>query len=387
MVSLSMSNSNVFIPSLGILGGGQLGRMMIQETINWNIHVSVLDPNPDCPCANLANSLTVGDFRNYEDVLKFGRTVDILTIEIEQVNVEALKQLVKEGKQVYPQPEVIELIKDKGLQKQFYLEHSIPTADFCLVNDKSQMDRLTAEWFPCFQKSRTDGYDGKGVKSIPTKSHIEHAMNVPSVIEKAVKMKLEFAILAVGDGNGHCSCYPPVSMEFQQDQNLVEYLSMPGDLPKNVIDEAQAITRKLISKLKIRGLLAVEFFLDMDDKVIVNEIAPRPHNSGHTTIEGNYSSQFAEHVRSVLGWPGGSVHCRKPAVMINLLGEENHDGEVVYQGLEKVLEMPEVYIHLYGKTHTKPFRKMGHVTILDDDLTVARERAELVKNILKVISK
>jgi 5-(carboxyamino)imidazole ribonucleotide synthase len=176
-------------------------------------------------------------------------------------------------------------------------------------------------------------------------------------------------------------------MEFQQDQNLVEYLSMPGDLPKNVIDEAQAITRKLVSKLKIRGLLAVEFFLDMNDNVIVNEIAPRPHNSGHTTIEGNYSSQFAEHVRSVLGWPGGSVHCRKPAVMINLLGEENYDGEVVYQGLEKVLGMPEVYIHLYGKTHTKPFRKMGHVTILDDDLSVARERAELVKNILKVISK
>jgi 5-(carboxyamino)imidazole ribonucleotide synthase len=387
MVYLSMSNSTVFFPKLGILGGGQLGRMMIQETINWNIHVSVLDPNVNCPCSTVANSLIIGDFRDFEAVLGFGRTVDILTIEIEQVNIEALKQLVSEGKEVYPQPEVLEMIKDKGLQKEFYRTKGISSPDFILIENKADLLGIDESWFPCFQKARKDGYDGKGVMYLESKDRIESAFDVPSVIEKPVQLKCEFALIAVGDGKGACSIFPPVVMEFQQDENLVEFLVMPGELPDYAAKEAEMIVRRIISDTQIRGLLAVEFFLDLSGRVLVNEIAPRPHNSGHTTIEGNYSSQFAEHIRAVIGWPGGSLETRKIAVMINLLGEPGYEGTVYYDGMEKVLSMPEVYIHLYGKTLTKPYRKMGHVTILDVTVERARERAEIVKSILRVISK
>lgn len=387
MVSLGMSNSTIFFPKLGILGGGQLGRMMIQETINWNIHVSVLDPSADCPCSTIANSLTIGDFRDYNAVLNFGRQVDVLTIEIEQVNVEALKTLVAEGVEVYPQPEILEMIKDKGLQKEFYKSRDIPSPDFILISGRDELNDIPDAWFPCFQKARKDGYDGKGVKYLESRESISAALDVPSILERSVQLKCEFALIAVGNGKGACSLFPPVVMEFQQDANLVEFLVMPGELPEYAIKEAEMIVRRIISETQLRGLLAVEFFLDESGSVLVNEMAPRPHNSGHTTIEGNYSSQFAEHVRAVLGWPGGSLETRRTAVMINLLGEPGYSGQAHYEGLDKILSMPEVYIHLYGKTETKPYRKMGHVTILDESIEKARSRAEIVKTTLKVISK
>jgi 5-(carboxyamino)imidazole ribonucleotide synthase len=386
MVYLTMPNSNNYIPSLGILGGGQLGRMLLQEAINWDVHVSVLDPDPNCPCNSIANVFQNGDFKDYNTVLNFGRTVDILTIEIEQVNSEALHQLVKEGVEVYPQPHILDMIKDKGLQKEFYKSNGIMSSEFCLVNSKEDLNNLSESWFPCFQKARKDGYDGKGVQRLNSKADTHLAFDLPSVIEKGVNLQTEFAIIGSGNGKGECVMYPCVDMEFHPEANLVEFLRMPGEVESKYVKEAEGIVKKIFSLTKLRGLLAVEFFLDVNGNVLVNEMAPRPHNSGHTTIEGNYCSQFEQHLRSVLGWPAGSTETILPAVMINLLGSAEHTGDVIYSGLTDILKNEGVFVHLYGKSTTKPFRKMGHITILGKTLNEARTKALSVKSKIKVIS-
>lgn len=370
---------------IGILGGGQLGRMMIQSAINYNLYVCCLDPDANAPCKTVANEFTKGSLTDYDTVYKFGKDKDIITIEIENVNVEALKALQKEGKKVFPQPEVIEIIKDKGLQKMFYQRNDIPSPDFFLVENKTQIEKYR-DFFPFFQKLRTGGYDGKGVVKLGHPNKIEHAFEEPSVLERLVDFDKEISVIVARNESGETKCFPAVECEFNPEANLVEFLFSPANIKKSIDKQATEIALKIAEKLKIVGILAVELFVTKDGKVLVNEVAPRPHNSGHQTIEGNLTSQFEQHLRAILNLPLGDTSIIKPAVMINLLGEKNYEGPAKYEGLIDAMKYKGVYIHLYGKKHTKPFRKMGHVTIMDDDLNLAKKKAIIVKDLVKIVS-
>ena len=370
---------------IGVLGGGQLGRMMIQSAINYNLYICCLDPDANAPCKSLANEFTKGSLTDYDTVYKFGKDKDIITIEIENVNVEALKALQKEGKKVFPQPEVIEIIKDKGLQKMFYQRKDIPSPDFFLVENREQIEKYR-DFFPFFQKLRTGGYDGKGVVKLGHPNKIEHAFEAPSVLERLVDFDKEISVIVTRNQSGEVKCFPAVECEFNPEANLVEFLFSPANIKKSVDKQATEIAVKIAEKLDIVGILAVELFVTKDGKVLVNEIAPRPHNSGHQTIEANITSQFEQHLRAILNLPLGDTSIIKPSVMINLLGEKNHEGPAKYEGLTDVLKYKGVYVHLYGKTTTKPFRKMGHITVVDDDLNLAKKKAIAVKDIVKIIS-
>lgn len=370
---------------IGILGGGQLGRMMIQSAINYNLYVCCLDPDPNAPCKTVANEFTKGSLTDYDTVYKFGKDKDIITIEIENVNVEALKALQKEGKKVFPQPEVIEIIKDKGLQKMFYQRNDIPSPDFFLVENKTQIEKYR-DFFPFFQKLRTGGYDGKGVVKLGHPNKIEHAFEEPSVLERLVDFDKEISVIVARNESGESKCFPAVECEFNPEANLVEFLFSPANIKKSIEKQATEIALKIAEKLNIVGILAVELFVTKDGKVLVNEVAPRPHNSGHQTIEGNITSQFEQHLRAILNLPLGDTSIIKPAVMINLLGEKNYEGPAKYEGLTDAMKYKGVYIHLYGKKHTKPFRKMGHITVVDDDLSLAKKKAITVKDLVKIIS-
>jgi 5-(carboxyamino)imidazole ribonucleotide synthase len=371
---------------LGILGGGQLGRMFIQEALSLDMHIAVLDPDPKAPCSLLANTFVQGNFKDFDTVLNFGRSVDLLTIEIEQVNVDALFQLESEGVAVFPQPAVIKIIQDKALQKQFFIDHQIPTSEFRCVEGKSEVEILDAHWFPCFMKSRKDGYDGKGVQFLKSKQDVSLAFETSSIVEKAVHVKLEFSVIIASNGQNEIAAFPPVDMEFDEELNLVEILSAPSKLHEDVQQEALRISRKIIQALGIRGILAIEFFLTHDGEVLVNELAPRPHNSGHHTIEGNITSQFEQHFRAIMGWPLGDTRTIMPAVMVNLLGEEGFSGIAKYEGIQEVLAIAGVYLHLYGKKETRPNRKMGHATIIAPDSETAHRNAQLVKKYIRIIS-
>ncbi|HLG02018.1 MAG TPA: 5-(carboxyamino)imidazole ribonucleotide synthase [Bacteroidia bacterium] len=368
---------------IGILGGGQLGRMLIQESINWNLHISILDPDANAPCKDLANVFVNGSLADFDTVYKFGKTVDLLTIEIEHVNVEAMEKLEAEGIEVYPQSRVLRLIQDKGLQKLFYRDNEIPTAPFELIDGKAEIERH-AKAFPYMQKMRKGGYDGRGVTTLSDPRKLENAFDSPSILEQFIDFQKEISVIVARNAKGEIKTYPAVDMLFNPEANLVEFLYSPADISAHVEEEAHQIARRVAEKLKIVGLLAVEMFVTKDNKVLVNEIAPRPHNSGHQTIEGNYTSQYEQHLRAILGLPLGSTALVSPSVMVNLLGEKGFEGEAVYEGLEKVLGMEGVYVHLYGKKITKPFRKMGHVTILGKTIQEAMEKARLVKATLKV---
>jgi len=370
---------------LGILGGGQLGRMLIQQAINYNVTVKVLDPDREAPCRKLCDEFTVGSLGDYETVYNFGKTVDLLTIEIEKVNVDALEQLEKEGVTVYPQSRIIRLIQDKGLQKQFFKENDIPTADFQIISSPQQLQQSLIP-FPYIQKLRKDGYDGKGVYKVIDESYLAGAFKEPSLIEQWIDFEKEIAVIVARNENGEISTFPMVEMEFNPKANLVEFLIAPSTLPFAIQQKAEQIAKKIADSLKIVGLLAVEMFLDKHGRILVNELAPRPHNSGHQTIEGNVVSQFEQHLRAIFNQPLGDTACLNNAIMVNVLGEAGYEGPAIYQGIEKVLKVPGVYIHLYGKALTKPFRKMGHVTIVDADREKAIEKARFVQKTLKVIS-
>lgn len=370
---------------LGILGGGQLGRMLIQEAINYNLTTMVLDPDTDAPCRDLTNHFEVGSLTDFDTVYKFGKKADIITIEIEKVNIEALEQLEKEGKQVFPQSRVIRLIQDKGVQKQFFKENNIPTAAFQLVNSKTDMHKSSFN-FPYILKQRRDGYDGKGVMKINDAAEIEQAFEGPCLIEELVDFEKEVAVIVARNPNGDMKTFPMVEMEFNAEANLVEFLISPSTYPEALQHKAETIAKNIASSLNITGLLAVEMFVTRNGDLLVNELAPRPHNSGHHTIEGNYVSQFAQHLRAIFNLPLGDTRSISNAVMINLLGEKNHDGVAKYQGLEKIMAIDGVYIHLYGKKYTKPFRKMGHITVVDQNRDSAIQKANYIKNTLKVIS-
>ena len=370
---------------LGVLGGGQLGRMMIQSAIDFNLDIHVLDPDPNAPCKNIATSFQVGSLTDFDTVYDFGKDCDLITIEIENVNTAALKKLQQEGKKVFPQPEVIELIQNKVTQKRFYEANGIPTAPFRETKNKSEVVQQR-ELLPFVNKLATEGYDGRGVQVIRNEADLDKAFDRPGFVEKLIDFETEIAVIAARNENGEVKTFPAVSMVFHPEKNLVEYLFSPADISSDLENKAQAIARDVIEKLQMTGLLAVEMFVTKDGEVLVNEIAPRTHNSGHQTIEGNITSQFEQHLRAILNMPLGDTTVVIPTAMVNLLGEEGHTGPAKYEGLDAVLAKQGVHLHLYGKKLTKPFRKMGHVTITDNDIHDLKEKVNFVKTHLKIIA-
>jgi 5-(carboxyamino)imidazole ribonucleotide synthase len=370
---------------IGVLGGGQLGRMMQQEAVNLDIKLACLDPNADAPCAKLVPEFTVGNFNDEETVYNFGKDKDLITVEIEHVSIAALKRLQKEGKKVYPQPELLEIVQDKGLQKEFYRKNGIPTAEYRLIESKAELTEHV-DFLPFAQKLRKGGYDGKGVQIIRTEADFDKAFNAPSVLEKFVDFEKELAVIAARNEGGETTGFPAVELEFNPEANLVELLFAPAEISKETEEKARKIAMQTIDAFGFVGILAVELFLNSDGEILVNEVAPRPHNSGHHTIEANVTSQYAQHLRCILGLPLGDTALRVPAAMVNLLGEEGHQGTAIYEGLEDALKESGVYPHLYGKAETKPFRKMGHVTITAQSAEEARKLAHRIKNLIKVKS-
>jgi 5-(carboxyamino)imidazole ribonucleotide synthase len=369
---------------LGILGGGQLGRMLIQSGIDFNIPFAVLDPDAQAPCSALAE-FHHGKLTDFDTVMKFGTRCDIITIEIENVNTTALKELVRQGKKVYPQPSVIELIQDKRTQKIFYRDCNIPTANFILVENAEEV-KMHQDILPLVNKLGREGYDGRGVQLLHTASDFEKAFDAPGLLEELIDFEKEISVIVARNEHGEVKTFPAVEMVFHPQQNLVEYLFAPAEVASTILNEAEDIAKRIIHDLDMVGLLAVEMFVTRDGKVIVNEIAPRPHNSGHQTIESNVTSQYEQHLRAILGLPLGDTSLVTPSAMVNLLGEPGHIGMAKYAGFEEVVKIPGVHVHLYGKRFTKPFRKMGHVTIVDADMNRLKEKVNFVKDTLKVIS-
>ncbi|MDL5045838.1 5-(carboxyamino)imidazole ribonucleotide synthase [Oscillatoria amoena NRMC-F 0135] len=370
--------------TIGILGGGQLGRMLIQSGIDYNLSFKVLDPDPEAPCKNLAEFHT-GKLTDYDTVMQFAKDCGIITIEIENVNTKALQDLVKQGKKVYPQPEAIELIQDKRRQKKFYEENGVPTAAFVLTENREDVERH-AEFLPAVHKLGKEGYDGRGVQIIKTRADLAKAFDAPGVLEKLVDFEKEISVIAARTAAGEIKTFPPVEMVFHPVHNLVEYLFSPAMIADRVAQEADRIARHIIEALGLVGLLAVEMFVTKSGDVWVNEVAPRPHNSGHQTIEANATSQYEQHLRAITGLPLGSTEVLVPSAMVNLLGSDGYTGPARYEGFAEVIKVPGVHVHLYGKKNTKPFRKMGHVTIVDRDIDSLKEKANFVKNTLKVIA-
>lgn len=370
---------------LGVLGGGQLGRMLIQSAIDFNIEISILDPDANAPCKDIAAHFIQGSLTDFDTVYAFGKSCDIITIEIENVNTDALKQLQQEGKKVFPQPEVVALIQDKRKQKQFYKEKGIPTADFVLTENKADVAGLLDK-FPAVHKLGKEGYDGRGVKVLRTESDLEGAFDKPGVLEKLIDFEKEIAVIVARNEVGQVSTFPTVELVFHPEHNLVEYLFSPASISTALEKQAQDIAKQIITALDMIGLLAVEMFVTKDGKILVNEIAPRPHNSGHQSIEGNITSQFEQHLRAIFNMPLGATDLVIPSAMINLLGEDGYTGIAKYDGLDSVLQIKGAHIHLYGKKLTKPFRKMGHITLVNKNAEELKEQAKFVKDNLKVIA-
>ncbi len=369
---------------IGILGGGQLGRMLIQSGIDFNIQFSVLDPDANAPCKSISR-FKQGRLTDFESVVTFGHSCDLITIEIENVSVDGLKELVKRGKKVYPQPEIIELIQDKRTQKEFFRKNNIPTAEFVLIANREEVNKHKL-LLPAVNKLGKEGYDGRGVQILRSVDEIDKAFDAPGLLEKLIDFEKEISVIVARNEKGQIVSYPSVEMVFHPVANLVEYLFAPAQINDKISKQVDQIARDIIEKLGMVGLLAVEMFITKDGNILVNEIAPRPHNSGHQTIEANVTSQYEQHLRAVLNLPLGSTSIIQPSAMVNLLGEEGYSGEAKYEGLEAILELPGVHVHLYGKKMTKPFRKMGHVTIVDKDMESLKKKANFVKQTLKVIA-
>ena len=365
---------------IGVLGGGQLGRMLIQEAIDLDVHLHMIDQDPNAPCSLIAHSFTCGSITDYDTVMEFGKGKDLITVEIENVNIEALESLEEEGVRVFPQPRVLKIIKDKGVQKQFYFDHNIPTAPFTLYDNANALEKADIS-YPIIQKMRTGGYDGKGVQLLKQASD---SFDAPNLCESLIDFDKELSVIVARNENGDVQCFPSVECEFNPEANLVEYLFSPANISKETTQKANSIAKDLIEKLDMIGLLAVEFFLCKNGDLLVNEIAPRPHNSGHHTIECCNTSQYAQHLRSILNLPLGDTTLVNPGAMINILGEKGFTGPAIYEGLEKILGISGVHPHIYGKSDTKPFRKMGHVTITGSTLLEVKRIADEVKETIKV---
>ena len=375
---------------LGILGGGQLGRMLLAETQKFDIFTCVLDASKDAPCASICNEFEQGDLMDYKTVYNFGKKVDLLTIEIENVNVDALESLEDEGVKVYPSSKTIRTIQNKAKQKLFYTDHSIPTAPYLRFAHTPEIltaikrESLT---FPFVWKKAQFGYDGMGVKIVRSFADLDELPNVECVVEEMISFKNELAVIVARNANGDLKTYPVVEMEFHPEANQVEYVICPARISIEIAKKAEFIALKVSQAFKHVGLLAVELFLTSNNEILVNEVAPRPHNSGHYSIEASFTNQFEQHLRAILNLPLGSTTSKLGGIMVNLVGEEDHTGEVVYKNMETIMKMEGVTPHIYGKKITKPFRKMGHVTIVNEDINKARQIAEKVKKTIKVISK
>jgi 5-(carboxyamino)imidazole ribonucleotide synthase len=372
---------------IGILGGGQLGRMLIQSCIDYNIITHVMDPDPNAPCSKICHEFFNESFQDYDAVVYFGKKVDVLTIEIEHVNVNALFELQNRGIKVYPKPEIIQMIQDKGEQKLYFQNQGYPTAPFKLLENPQVDIQQHKDFLPAFLKLRKGGYDGRGVIRMDNNSvDLSTIFDAPSVLEKKVDCKKELAVIVARNILDQIAVYPAVETVFHSEHHLVDYLISPAAITENIAKQAEEISIHLAKSLNLVGIMAVEFFLDSDEKLYINEIAPRPHNSGHQSMEANDCSQFEMLIRAISGLPLGSTKILTPSVMINILGEPGHIGTAVYDGLEEVLKQEGTYLHLYGKLITKPYRKMGHITVTDNSLIKAIEKAMQVKSLLKVIT-
>lgn len=374
---------------LGILGGGQLGKMLLFDTRKFDIQTYVLDPSDEAPCKIACNHFFQGDLMDFDTVYNFGKKVDVLTFEIELVNLEALEKLESEGLKVYPSPKTLRSIQNKGRQKDFYTQHAIPTAPYHRFNDLKSLVVAFLDSklkLPFVWKCTEFGYDGNGVKIIRQASDLESLPNVECIAEEMIPFKNELAVIVCRNPSGEIKTYPVVEMEFHPEANQVEYVICPARIDETVAEKARAIALKVSQNFNHVGLLAVEMFQTQDDEVIVNEVAPRPHNSGHYSIEASYTSQFENHLRAILDLPLGDTDSKVAGIMVNLVGAEGYSGNVVYQNIEKILGWNGVTPHIYGKKQTRPFRKMGHVTIANENMAEARKIAEDVKNTIRVIS-
>lgn len=370
----------------GILGGGQLGRMLLQAAANYPVETYLMENDEDSPAAHLCHHFIKGDIRNFDDVYRFGKDLQALTIEIESVNEEALEKLEAEGVKIYPKPSALRTIKNKILQKQFYTQHGIPTAEYFVTNDLAAV-RSRADFLPAVHKLGTGGYDGRGVQILRTAAEIEKGFDAPGVLEKLVNIDKEIAQIIAVNERGETAIYPPVDMVFDARLNLLDYQISPADLPQNTLWKVEAISLRVVKELKSPGLFAVEMFVTRQGEVFVNETAPRVHNSGHHTIEANYSSQFDMLWRVILGYPLGNTEVILPGAIVNLLGSEGYEGEAYYEGLDEVLQMDNVFVHIYGKKETKAGRKMGHVTIISREKQDLVYKAHKIRNTLKVVTK
>lgn len=375
---------------IGILGGGQLGKMLLAECRKWDITTYILDPSKDAPAQFGAHYFEVGNLLDFETVYQFGKKVDILTIEIENVNLDALDQLEAEGKKVFPSPKTLRNIQSKISQKKKYLENNLPTANALFFNYKKELQEAIQQQkitFPCVWKQDRFGYDGFGVKVLKSENDIQSLPETPCLVEEMIPFKNELAVIVVRSVSGEVTTYPVVEMEFHPEANQVEYVICPARIDENVAKRAQEIALKTAEVFQHVGLLAVEMFQTEDDEILVNEVAPRPHNSGHYSIEASYTSQFENHIRAILDLPLGNTDSKAAGIMVNLVGAEGFTGLVVYENMHQILQMQGVTPHIYGKKETRPFRKMGHVTIVNEEVAEARKIAEEVKNTIRVISK
>lgn len=374
---------------LGILGGGQLGKMLLFDTRKFDIQTYVLDPSDEAPCKIACNQFFQGDLMDFDTVYNFGKKVDVLTFEIELVNLEALTQLEEEGLPVYPSPKTLKLIQNKGIQKDFYTQHNIPTASYNRFEKTENLKEAVENEkikLPFVWKCTEFGYDGNGVKVVRQTADLDGLPNVECIAETMVPFKNELAVIVCRNPSGEIKTYPVVEMEFHPEANQVEYVICPARIDENVAQKARDIALNVSQQFHHVGLLAVEMFQTNDDEILVNEVAPRPHNSGHYSIEASYTSQFENHLRAILDLPLGNTDSKAAGIMVNLVGEEGFSGQVIYENIEKILGWNGVTPHIYGKKQTRPFRKMGHVTIVNENVNEARKIAEDVKNTIKVIS-
>ena len=369
----------------GILGGGQLGKMLLQAAANYPVETFVMENDSECPAAHLCHHFIKGDITNFDDVYNFGKGLDAITIEIESVNEDALQKLEDEGVKIYPKPTALKIIKNKILQKQFYKDNEIPCSDFIITQNLSELNRHTV-FLPAVHKIGMGGYDGRGVQVIKTKEDISKGFDAPAVLEKMVSIKKEIAIIIAVNDKGENTLYPAVDMIFDPMFNLLDYQVSPAELLEKILWKAEAIALKVVRALNSPGIFAVELFIDKKDEIFVNETAPRVHNSGHHSIEANYSSQFDMLWRVMLDYPLGNTDHILPASIVNILGADGYSGDAVYDGLDEVLKMDNVFVHIYGKKQTKPGRKMGHVTILSKEKQELIHKAHLIKRTLRVIS-
>lgn len=370
---------------LGVLGGGQLGKMLLSETQKFDIYTCILDASSEAPCAQICNEFHQGSLMDFDTVYNFGKKVDLLTIEIEHVNIEALLKLEKEGLAIYPQPSILQIIQHKGKQKDFFKENNIPTASHKRFSSLAALKKEALS-YPFVWKSAQFGYDGTGVKIVRNEDDLNLLPDNESITEVLIPFKNELAVIVARNKNGEIKTYPVVEMEFHPEANQVEYVICPARISEEVAKKAIKIALKVAEAFEPIGLLAVELFQTEDDEILVNEVAPRTHNSGHYSIEASYTNQFEQHLRSILNLPLGNTDSKVAGIMVNLVGEAGFSGDVIYKNIEKILEMKGVTPHIYGKKQTRPFRKMGHVTIVNNNLTEARKIAEEVKNTIRVIS-